>query len=278
MTTPQELLLNALNQRTEKYQSEHNRCKTEFSEEAVHDLRVSARRLLALVDLLRMLSAQMKILGLLKKLRKALKAQLDSLDDLRDTQVMLSGLFKTQEILPELALFQAALQKREQRLLKRAQDDVQHFQPEKIFQRVEALQASLQQPGYGQELEAHILEGVDDIYFSIKRRLSKVDAAQPATIHRVRIAFKKFRYVIEIIHPLLPDFPESQFERMHDYQSAMGDIQDAEVLMSALEAYSAKHKHFDALRVMTYYEDRHTGLIREFVDNMGEFYSFWKNI
>ena len=275
--TPQELLLNALKQRTEKYQAEINRCKTEFSEEAVHDLRVAARRLLALVDLLRMLSAQMKMLRLLKKLRNAFKKQLDSLDDLRDTQVMLLGLSKTQEILPELAHFQAALQKREQGLLGRAQVDVEKFQLDKIFQRIEALQVSLQAPAFGQELEAHILEGVDDIYFSIKRRMSKVDAAQPATIHRVRIAFKKFRYVIEIIHPLLPDFPESQFERMHDYQSAMGDIQDAEVLLTALETYSAKHKHFDALRVMTYYEDRHTGLIREYVDNMGEFFTFWKN-
>ncbi len=83
--TAQDLLLNALGQRYGKYQVEHNRCKAEFSEEAVHDLRVATRRLLAIVDLLRIIAPAPN----LQKLRGLLKVQLDSLDELRDTQVLL---------------------------------------------------------------------------------------------------------------------------------------------------------------------------------------------
>ena len=46
-----DLLLTALTQRYEKYLAERKRCKDEFSEEAVHDLRVAGRRLLALIEL-----------------------------------------------------------------------------------------------------------------------------------------------------------------------------------------------------------------------------------
>ncbi len=50
------LLLEAIDQRWEKYREQIKTCRREFSEEAVHDLRVAARRLLALVDLIRAIS------------------------------------------------------------------------------------------------------------------------------------------------------------------------------------------------------------------------------
>lgn len=48
----QTLLLDSLNTRWGKYKAELKICRQEFSEEAVHDFRVAARRLLAFLDLL----------------------------------------------------------------------------------------------------------------------------------------------------------------------------------------------------------------------------------
>jgi CHAD domain-containing protein len=47
------LLLDSLHTRWDKYKSELKTCRLEFSEAAVHDFRVAARRLLASLDLLR---------------------------------------------------------------------------------------------------------------------------------------------------------------------------------------------------------------------------------
>ena len=75
----QTLLLDSLNTRWGKYKAELKTCRREFSEEAVHDFRVAARRLLAFLDLLRMMFQDRGI----KKTRRVLKDQLDALDDLR---------------------------------------------------------------------------------------------------------------------------------------------------------------------------------------------------
>ena len=79
-----------------------------------------------------------------------------------------------------------------------------------------------------------ILQAVDDAFLITKQRQNWINPAQATTIHRVRIAFKTFRYMVEIVHPLLPDFPPENLKQMHDYQSLMGEIQDVEVIMQAL--------------------------------------------
>ena len=82
------VLLESLDARWKKLRAELKICRNEFSEEAVHDLRVATRRLLALFDLLRVLIPRKRV----QKIRRALKDQLDELDDLRDTQVLLADI------------------------------------------------------------------------------------------------------------------------------------------------------------------------------------------
>ena len=87
----QTLLLDSLNTRWDKYKAELKTCRQEFSEEAVHDFRIAARRLLASLDLLRAVMQDPRI----QKMRRVLKDQLDDLDDLRDTQVLLADISET---------------------------------------------------------------------------------------------------------------------------------------------------------------------------------------
>jgi len=267
-----ELLLTALAQRYDKYIAERKRCKDEFSEEAVHDLRVAARRLLALIDLLRAVMPHPR----LKKLRRDFKDQLDSLDTLRDTQVMLAEISETLETLPELAPLQKFLQKREKRLLKAAEREVRDFKTGAISRRIANVQASLTESDASQDLSALLLGAVDEAYSTVCQRGGRVDPAQPATIHRVRIAFKKFRYMVEIIHPGLPGFPETQLKAMHDYQTGMGAIQDVEVFLRTLADFAAKHKTYDPGPVRRFYEQRHAELITAYLEDMRESATFWR--
>src|SRR5512135_3622582 len=97
----QELLSGSLEQRYLKYLDERQRCHDDFSEDAVHDLRVASRRLLALLTLLQFVDPQ----PYSKKLSRIFKKQLDDLDDLRDTQVMRAEISEAAATLPEIAPF-----------------------------------------------------------------------------------------------------------------------------------------------------------------------------
>ena len=99
------VLLDAVDARWKKYRSELKTCRTEFSGEAVHDLRVAVRRLLAIFDLLRSVIHHPRI----QRIRRELKDQLDNLDELRDVQVLLADISEFVHDVPELTIFREFL-------------------------------------------------------------------------------------------------------------------------------------------------------------------------
>ena len=72
------VLIASMDERWKRYRAELKRCQRDFSEEAVHDLCVATRRLLAVMDICRTLDPHPRV----QKVRRALKNQLDALDDL----------------------------------------------------------------------------------------------------------------------------------------------------------------------------------------------------
>ena len=67
---------------------------------------------------------------------------------------------------------------------------------------------------------------------ALRRKIRRGDTE---TIHRTRIAFKRLRYLCELLQPLLPGVTPRRLRQMHDWQTRMGDIQDAEVLLAQME-------------------------------------------
>src|SRR5262249_28280051 len=74
-----------LKSQCKQYRKQLRRCQKKFSEKAVHDSRVAARRLISVVELL----APFLPPALVKKIGRLLKQHLDTFDELRDTQVQL---------------------------------------------------------------------------------------------------------------------------------------------------------------------------------------------
>ena len=95
-------------------------------------------------------------------------------------------------------------------------------------------------------------------------------------VHDVRIAFKGFRYMVEIIHPLLDGFPEMNLEHMNDYQSLMGEIQDVEVIMQTLADFPSSASSFDLKSVRGYYENRHAEATSAYMEKMNQLDEFWR--
>lgn len=269
--TVNKLLLEALDKRWKNYRTELKRCREEFSNEAVHDLRIAARRMLAFIQLLNSISPRPR----LQKLARAFKDQLDEFDDLRDTQVILAEISETLNELPQLQKFKYHLQSIEEDLLKTLRKRLKVIDLFDVSKRMRRTREALEAEMNG-TLVSQLLQAVDDAFLLAKQRHSWVDTAQPATIHRVRIAFKSFRYMVEIIHPLLDHFPPENLKRMNDYQSLMGEIQDVEVLMQTLADFPTRGSSLDFGPVRQYYDGRHAEAISAYVEEMNQIDNFWR--
>lgn len=266
------LLLDSLNTRWDKYKAELKTCRREFSEEAVHDFRVAARRLLSSLDLVRAVIQDPGI----KKTRQILKDQLDNLDDLRNTQALLADISEIIHETPALQPYQEYLQNKEKKLLRAARIEIKSLKIASFSKRIRKLHQTIEafkQP----DLDTSMFSVVDEAYAIINQRYALIDPGQPSTIHRVRLAFKKFRYMIEAIHPILQGFPADHLKRMHDYQAAMGDIQDMEVALQELADFGElAPASYDPEPARTYYTERHTLALARYIEDKGEVITFWR--
>jgi CHAD domain-containing protein len=268
---PQRLLLQALETRWEIYRAELTNCRSEFTEDAVHDLRVATRRILALIQLLNSISPRPR----LKKMARAFKDQLDEFDDLRDTQVILGELSEILQELPQLEEFEKQLRSHEEQMLHDMNRKLERRDTSEISGWIRKTRDALEEET-NKGLKDQILDAVDDAFLDVRQRLSWVDLNRSATIHRVRVVFKAFRYMVEIVHPLLKDFPPGMLKQMDEYQTVMGNIQDAEVFASSLADFSASTPFPDQDAVQHYYEKRRLEAISAFVNIKDQLYTFWR--
>jgi CHAD domain-containing protein len=266
-----QFLLDALDERWKNYRAELKRCRTEFSNEAVHDLRASARRMLAFIQVMNAISPRPH----LQKLSRAFKDQLDDFDQLRDTQVILADVSETLQQLPQLQEFHAYLLEVEKGLLKTLRKKLKVIDLFDVSKRIRRMHASLKTKS-ASNLMLPILQVVDDAFLLTKQRQSWINPAAATTIHRVRLTFKSFRYMVEIVHPLVNDFPSENLRRMHEYQSLMGEIQDVEVIMQALAEAPLRLSALDLEPVRRYYERCHAEAISAYLAVADQLDTFWR--
>lgn len=266
------ILLEALNARWKKFRAELKTCRNEFSEEAVHDLRVATRRLLALFDLLRALLPRKRV----RKIRRVLKDQLDELDDLRDTQVLLADVSEFMQEVSELKIFQEQLQKNEKVHLRRTRKSIRPRKDGDLSDRVEKIRGMIESLP-DESLREQTLSAADDRFARVLQAYTAMDTENIPSIHKLRVAFKKFRYTVEIVHPLLETFPAENFERMHNYQSMMGDIQDLEVASEYLTELKDVAPQPDLEPVSAHYASRLRTAVLSFIEDKGEVLTFWRN-
>lgn len=269
MDTHSNLLSEALDERWEKYRSELKNGKQEFSEEVVHDLRVAARRLLAVMDILRQLDPQPPM----KKIRRLIKGQVDALDDLRDTQVMLAKVSESLQSVPDLQTFEEHLQSREKKLLRKTYKDLESSKPADLKKRISKIQIALEEHSDEEDWTARLLSVLDQAYASARQAFGQIDAANPTSIHAFRVRFKKFRYMLEVILPVLKNYPQECLEQMHDYQSRMGDVQDANVFLNTLNDFDANN---ELTAVREAFEKQRAERIDTFMARRSELNEFWR--
>jgi CHAD domain-containing protein len=222
-----------------RYCKRLKRCQKHFSEDAVHASRVETRRLLATTELLGAFIPEPD----LRKARRALKHHLDTFGPLRDTQVQLKYVGRMAGTFPDAHAFYDWLQRRQTRFTRKTRKAVKHIRTRRLGRRLTAFEESLRRQRKqitGEQALVMVLHAMNRAFARVARLCGHVRAGDTRTIHRTRIAFKRFRYMVEALAPLLPAVTPDHRRAMRGYQCMMGDIQDMEVLLAALDKFVQK--------------------------------------
>lgn len=269
-------LAGALKTQWKRYRKKLKRCQKHFSEEAVHDSRVETRRLLSLVALLSSFLPAARV----KQIEGALKHHLDTFDDLRDTQVQLLAVGKLLPDFPAAGALHEYLLRRQARFTKRTRRNIKQVKTGRVnkwmtaSRRQVALQRKRCEP---QTASLLLLQSVERAFDRTRQLRARIDPHDTSTIHCTRVAFKKFRYMVETLSDYLPAANQKFLGAMHDYQTLMGDIQDAEVLLRAYDKYLLKQRLElqPARQLRQELVRRRQRLIRAYLAASGQLLEFW---
>ena len=94
--------------------------------------------------------------------------------------------------------------------------------------------------GRGDRLEAAI--PATELLGELEREVSKhreaaLDPAHPEALHRMRLAFKKYRYAAEVLLPLFPKATKETAKRLHAFQTLLGTIHDCDVILAEVASF-----------------------------------------
>src|SRR5262245_8801314 len=87
----------------------------------------------------------------------------------------------------------------------------------------------------------------------------------------MRIALKKFRYVIEAAQPMLDDSAKQRAKKMHSFQQLIGESRDVELLRTALEKWASKKGKIIAIvPALDRLQQTRDSLLKKVVDSLNE--------
>jgi CHAD domain-containing protein len=266
-------------ERWERFQSELGRARRRTTEPAVHDLRVATRRLIAAMTIVESI---VPAAGLRKPIR-LLRRHLKSFNDLRDVQVQLVAVRPLRQRFPVVRSYEIMLRRRRAELVKNARIRIDVMRRDEIRQPVtkagETLYSLYGSP-IGQQIVRSILFGLAASAFAkVLERRSELAAVNPGSIHRMRVSFKKFRYVIELARPIAPWVTKAHGRAMNAFQTEMGEIQDLQVLMAGLRRFSLRTPRVGASSFLLAF--RHLADLRQkrvdgFLQTAGRVQYFWR--
>ena len=287
------LLIGHLDDRWQKYRKQLKRCQKKSSEKSVHDLRVATRRLISLMDIVVTVAPDDR----LRKLRRTLKKRFDALSLLRDTQVQLLSVEEMLSRFPQLETFRTVLKVREQRQRKQIDKQVAKAAAgstgKMLLSTRKRIQLQFEAPAMHSAGLAAVTGAVGAAFAKAVDLRRNVKPGDTRTIHRLRVAFKKFRYMVEVLQPVLIGVTGDQFKAMNAYQVRMGNIQDIEVLTADIDTYARRRtrtrkgvqKRSSASRlrldpsfrpVLLELTTRRIALIEEYQKSADELFGFWK--
>lgn len=263
-----------LDLRWSNYRKALKRCRKRFSEKSVHALRVEIRRMLSTLALLESALPDENI----ARLQRELKGQRKALSSLRDTQVQMDAIAKMLDDSPELEPFYDWLRRKERRLVKRLELELAEARTSKATRRVSQLSRALRDLGDGADrnIDARLIHATSRAFKKTIALYQHVGPENVPAIHRMRTAFKKFRYMVEALASVVSGITDGQLRAMQAYQTSMGEIQDVDVLLARLAKFADRaepDESFPAFRERLL--RRRARLVNRFLASADKVLNFW---
>jgi CHAD domain-containing protein len=228
----------ALHERWRTFHQALKRCRQKFSTGAVHECRVEARRLLSSLDLIQSIARQKRFRKARRPIRKCLKL----LQPLRDVQVQEN--LARQSAIASLPLIRLELAKHRRRHRKKALRGIKSLEVERAKDLATKMEEYLcrDSPANGSEIAIRLglVKRLTALYRAVIELRQDIDPGNVETIHRVRIAFKKFRYTLEPVRGLLKEFSFASMRDIKSMQEALGRLQDTDVYLQWLDKWIRK--------------------------------------
>lgn len=198
-----------------------------------HALRVGIRRLLAALELTLALDDEL----VPERLPRDLKRVLDALSPLRDVEIQRQAL-EAQE-LPDGTRRELTkrLVRREHKVRRTLEKRVADFPLRRAEQAVTKACAVLEANEGDRTPSARlaVIGAIARRYWAFDRRRRAAANAGMKELHRVRVAFKKYRYSVELGAPLLKPVAAPAREAMKLFQDQLGALQDSVVVLELLD-------------------------------------------
>jgi CHAD domain-containing protein len=136
-------------------------------------------------------------------------------------------------------------------------------------------------PAVEQKQRDAALRAIEMAFNQVIERKHAIAPGDGSSIHRMRVVFKKFRYMVESLPLPRGRATSTQLKAMNAFQGSMGDIQDAEVLLSNVQAFAhARGLEGEAALTPALEElsRRCADLIETFLRSVDTVFTFWKPV
>jgi CHAD domain-containing protein len=217
-------------------------CRRKPTRRAVHELRIDCRRLEALLEVLgHTTGAPAKAL---RRLGRVAFEPLDALSPLRDDQVQRRRAARDAGNRGMKALVDA-LRRREARhkaRARRALAGIDVARADAIAHRVRAGVVGRQGAPTPHDRTLLLLTAVDTAATDVRSRLARLHTDRPRSLHRLRVALKRFRYIVEIAEHVSPNVHVAAQPTLRSLQRRLGVIHDADVFATRIGRFARRHR------------------------------------
>jgi CHAD domain-containing protein len=248
---------------------------------SVHDLRTSARRVLAALEAVGPFHGGKRS----RRLTRRVEAVLGRSGDLRDLGVQL-------EMLPTLGIDPAdpafrqlrdRLRDKHEILARQLHGRLRRRGARELRRDVRRLlkRARRGTASTSAAVRRAARKTARDRFSRLRESRLAVNPAELETIHRMRIELKTFRYLMEALRPVAVGITPAQLESLHGLQTTMGDLHDLEVLSSTIARHVARQAPESAPQaasVLQTLEERHSAMLTSFLEAVDPVLDSWDRI
>jgi CHAD domain-containing protein len=199
-------------------------------EEAVHDLRVALRRMRIVLEVARSTFGRFRS----DEVRAALRDLQRATSALRDEEVFLDLVESLQVDDPNVQAWLKSRHEHERRLRRTLVRGIEAGALDRARRLVEALLAFRVNPSRDRGLTKSAQRAVASARRRVeRRRMGRID--DPQALHRLRIAYKRLRYAVEMFTEVLPSDLAALAQPASRLQNRLGAVHDVDVSMGCVQ-------------------------------------------